>query len=136
MSVTSQHLHVGRCWLPQQDLASCTCAESVLLCYLDCSSRTLHAQALNKGLEPDLSDRLMSFTGNRTLFSADTDSKHWRLVRKGVAPAFSPTNIRRGHAGGLAAGLGRGQHQASIAPGAAHQLARQLMLECTCGCAG
>lgn len=53
------------------------------------------AQALNKGVEPDLSDRLMSFTGHRTLFSADTDSRHWRLVRKGVAPAFSPANIRR-----------------------------------------
>ena len=57
----------------------------------------MHVQALNKGLEPDLSDRLMSFTGHRTLFSADTDSAHWRLVRKGVAPAFSPTNIRRAH---------------------------------------
>lgn len=52
------------------------------------------AQALNKGLEPDLSDRLMSVTGHRTLFSSDTDSAHWRLVRKGVAPAFSASNIR------------------------------------------
>lgn len=76
----------------------------------------MHAQALNKGLEPDLSDRLMSFTGHRTLFSADTDSPHWRLVRKGVAPAFSPTNIRRAYA----AALGQGQPRCRISPNAAH----------------
>jgi len=60
-----------------------------------CEACSARAQALSKALEPDLSDKLMSFTGHRTMFSAGTDSAHWRLIRKGAAPAFSPTNIRR-----------------------------------------
>ena len=36
---------------------------------------------------------MMSDTGHPDLVSSSTD-ENWRLVRKGVAPAFSPHNIR------------------------------------------
>jgi hypothetical protein len=51
-------------------------------------------EALSKGLEPDLSDKLLSHDGHRTMFSSDTNSPYWRLVRKGTAPAFIHKNIR------------------------------------------
>ena len=49
---------------------------------------------LNKGMEPDNSDRLLSVHGHRTLFSSDTNSKYWRMVRKGTSGAFQHKNIR------------------------------------------
>ena len=51
-------------------------------------------EGLNKALEPDLSDALLSHTGHRTMFSADTNSPYWRLIRKGTAPAFISANIK------------------------------------------
>ncbi len=53
-----------------------------------------NAEALSKALEPDLSDKLMSHSGHRTLFSSDTNSTYWRLIRKGTAPAFISKNIK------------------------------------------
>ncbi|BDA50154.1 Cytochrome P450 3A13 [Coccomyxa sp. Obi] len=55
-----------------------------------------NAEALSKALEPDLSDKLMSHSGHRTLFSSDTNSPYWRLIRKGTAPAFISKNIKNG----------------------------------------
>ena len=52
-------------------------------------------ESLNKALEPDLSDTLLSHRrGHRTMFSADTNSSYWRLIRKGTAPAFITANIK------------------------------------------
>ena len=52
-------------------------------------------EGLNKALEPDLSDTLLSHrSGHRTMFSADTNSPYWRLIRKGTAPAFITANIK------------------------------------------
>lgn len=53
-------------------------------------------ESLNKALEPDLSDTLLSHRpGHRTMFSSDTNSPYWRLIRKGTAPAFITTNIKQ-----------------------------------------
>lgn len=49
---------------------------------------------LNKGMEPDGSDEMLSVNGHRTMFSADTAGKHWRLIRKGTSGAFQQKNIR------------------------------------------
>lgn len=51
-------------------------------------------ESLNKGIEPDGSDAMISMSGHRTLFSADTNSKYWRLIRKGTTAAFQYKNIR------------------------------------------
>ena len=52
-------------------------------------------EGLNKALEPDLSDTLLSHRpGHRTMFSSDTNSPYWRLIRKGTAPAFITANIK------------------------------------------
>lgn len=51
-------------------------------------------EGLSKGLEPDLSDKLLSHGGHRTMFSSDTNSPYWRLIRKGTAPAFIYKNIK------------------------------------------
>lgn len=51
-------------------------------------------EGLNKGIEPDGSDKMISVSGHRTLFSADTNSKYWRLIRKGTTAAFQYKNIR------------------------------------------
>lgn len=54
-----------------------------------------NAEGLSKGLEPDLSDQLLSHRpGHRTMFSSDTYSPYWRLIRKGTAPAFKEHNIK------------------------------------------
>ncbi len=53
-----------------------------------------NGEGLCKALEPDLSDKLMSHSGHRTMFSADTNSPYWRLIRKGAAPAFISKNIK------------------------------------------
>lgn len=50
---------------------------------------------MNKGLEPDNSDVLMSHRkGHRTMFSADTNGEWWSLIRKGTRGAFVHNNIR------------------------------------------
>ena len=55
-----------------------------------------NTEGLSKALEPDASDKFLSHRpGHRTMFSADTNSPYWRLIRKGTAPAFRPENIRR-----------------------------------------
>ena len=52
-------------------------------------------EALNKALEPAQSDKLLSHRrGHHTMFSADTNSPYWRLIRKGTAPAFKSENIK------------------------------------------
>ena len=52
-------------------------------------------EGLSKALEPDLSDTLLSHRrGHRTMFSADTNSAYWRLIRKGTAKAFITANIK------------------------------------------
>ena len=51
-------------------------------------------EGLNKGIEPDGSDKMISVSGHRTLFSADTNSRYWRLIRKGTTAAFQYKNIR------------------------------------------
>lgn len=51
-------------------------------------------EGLNKGMEPDNADRLISVNGHRSLFSSDTNSKYWRLIRKGTTGAFQFKNIR------------------------------------------
>jgi cytochrome P450 len=57
-----------------------------------------NGEGLSKALEPDLSDKLLSHRpGHRTMFSADTNSPYWRLIRKGAAPAFKAEHIRRAH---------------------------------------
>lgn len=38
--------------------------------------------------------QMMSDKGIHSLLSAQTASAQWKLVRKGVMPAFSPNNIR------------------------------------------
>ena len=53
-------------------------------------------ESLNKALEPDLSDMLLSHRpGHRTMFSSDTNSPYWRLIRKGTASAFVTANIKQ-----------------------------------------
>ena len=51
-------------------------------------------EGLNKGMEPDGSDEMISVNGHRSLFSADTNGKYWRLIRKGTTAAFQYKNIR------------------------------------------
>ncbi len=59
------------------------------------ANRVLGTQeGLSKGLEPDGSDKLLSHGGHRTMFSSDTNSPYWRLIRKGTAPAFIQKNIK------------------------------------------
>ncbi|KAK9901112.1 hypothetical protein WJX75_006543 [Coccomyxa subellipsoidea] len=41
-------------------------------------------------------DVLTSNAGEPNLLSAKTGDPYWRLVRKGVAPAFNPQKIRQG----------------------------------------
>ena len=54
-----------------------------------------NAEALDKAMEPDLSDKLLVHRrGHRTLFSSNTRSPYWHLIRKGTAPAFRQENIR------------------------------------------
>ena len=50
-------------------------------------------EGLSKAMEPDLSDALISH-GHRTMFSSETNSPYWRLIRKGTAPAFISANIK------------------------------------------
>ena len=51
-------------------------------------------QSLDKGLEPDRADEMISISAHRNLFSAETASPYWRLIRKGTAPAFLTRNIK------------------------------------------
>jgi cytochrome P450 len=70
-----------------------------------------NGEALDKALEPARADKMISHKpGHHTLFSADTNSPYWRLVRKGTAPAFVMKNIRNGFPGivALAERVGRG----------------------------
>lgn len=50
-------------------------------------------EGLSKAMEPELSDALLSH-GHRTMFSSETNSPYWRLIRKGTAPAFISANIK------------------------------------------
>ena len=52
-------------------------------------------EGLSKGIEPDSSDKMISVNGHRTLFSAETNSPYWRLIRKGTTAAFQHKNIRQ-----------------------------------------
>jgi cytochrome P450 len=71
------------------------CMQMVVVVDADLASEVLgNGEGLNKALEPDLSDKLMSHGGHRTMFSADTNSHYWRLIRKGAAPAFITKNIK------------------------------------------
>jgi cytochrome P450 len=62
----------------------------------DIASQVLsNSEGLSKAMEPHLSDKLLSHRpGHRTLFSSDTNSPYWRLIRKGTAPAFKAENIK------------------------------------------
>lgn len=52
------------------------------------------SENLDKYLET-MSDSLLSQKrGHHTMFSSDTNSSYWRLIRKGTAPAFITKNIR------------------------------------------
>ena len=51
-------------------------------------------EGLNKGMEPDNGDMMISVNGHRTLFTSDTNSKYWKLIRKGTTGAFQFKNIR------------------------------------------
>ena len=59
-------------------------------------------------MEPDRADEMTSVSGHRTLFSADTNSHYWRLIRKGTGPAFITKNIK--HALWACSLLGFGLH--------------------------
>ena len=50
-------------------------------------------EGLSKAMEPDLSDALLSH-GHSSMFSSETNSQYWRLIRKGTAPAFISANIK------------------------------------------
>ena len=52
------------------------------------------SEGLSKCLEPDNADAMASVTGHKTLFSSDTNSPYWRLIRKGTAGAFQQKNIK------------------------------------------
>ena len=52
-------------------------------------------EGLDKCLEPPLGNKMISQNGHDCLFTACTKSAHWRLVRKGTAPAFVMKNIKR-----------------------------------------
>ncbi len=51
-------------------------------------------EGLDKCLEPPLGNKMISQNGHDSLFTAGTKSAHWRLVRKGTAPAFVMKNIK------------------------------------------
>ena len=51
-------------------------------------------EGLDKCLEPPLGRKMISQNGRDSLFTAGTKSAHWRLVRKGTAPAFVMKNIK------------------------------------------
>ena len=72
------------------------CMQCVMVADAKAANQVLgSAEALNKGLEPDLSDKMLSHRpGHRTMFSADTNSPYWRLIRKGCVPAFRPEHIK------------------------------------------
>ena len=71
-------------------------AQIVVVADAELANQVLGAQeSLNKAIEPAGSDKLMSHRpGHHTMFSADTNSPYWRLIRKGAAPAFKVENIR------------------------------------------
>ena len=72
-----------------------SCEQMVVVVDAELVNRTHgNTEALSKALEPDLSDKLMSHNGHRTLFSSETNSPYWRLIRKGTAPAFISKNIK------------------------------------------
>jgi len=51
-------------------------------------------EGLSKGLEPDNADEMISVNGHRSLFSSETNSEYWKLIRKGTAAAFQAKNIK------------------------------------------
>lgn len=51
-------------------------------------------ESLSKALEPHLSDLLTSNGAHHSIYTAGTKSPYWQLVRKGMAPAFAPRNIK------------------------------------------
>jgi hypothetical protein len=51
-------------------------------------------EGLSKGLEPDNADEMISVNGHRSLFSSETNSPYWKLIRKGTAGAFQSKNIK------------------------------------------
>ena len=78
-----------------QGLSNCGVLQLVVVVDAGMANVILGSQeGLNKALEPDLSDALLSHTGHCTMFSADTNSPYWRLIRKGTAPAFISANIK------------------------------------------
>jgi hypothetical protein len=76
------------------------CTQAVIVADAEAANEVLgNGEGLSKALEPDLSDKLLSHRpGHRTMFSADTNSPYWRLIRKGSAPAFKAENIKCGPA--------------------------------------
>ena len=94
-----------RDWLPQvcpshrslrTHLTQQPCAQIVVVADAELANQVLGAgEGLNKAMEPALSDKLVSHRpGHPTMFSADTNSPYWRLIRKGAAPAFKVENIK------------------------------------------
>ena len=54
-----------------------------------------NGEGLTKAMEPHLSDKLLAHRkGHPTLFSSETNSPYWRLIRKGTASAFKSENIK------------------------------------------
>ena len=84
--------------LVRQQLHQVTAFQSQLVVVVDAelANQLLGArEALNKALEPSNSDQLFAQRfGHHTMFSSDTGSPYWRLIRKGTAPAFKAENIK------------------------------------------
>lgn len=87
-SPKSAHIH--------DEAEACTHVQIVVVADAELANVVLGAtEGLNKAMEPALSDKLMSHRpGHHTMFSADTNSPYWRLIRKGTAPAFRVENIK------------------------------------------
>jgi hypothetical protein len=53
-----------------------------------------HGEGLNKALEADNADTMLSVGAHRNMFSADTNSEYWKLIRRGSVGAFQSKNIK------------------------------------------
>lgn len=79
-------------------------------------------EGLSKGMEPDNADQMISTNRHRTLFSSETNSWYWKLVRKGTSGAFQHKNIRNGFPDVYRTAMQLVEHVAKLPPGTAFDI--------------
>ncbi len=74
-------------------LITCILIIALMMCLRHCAY-TRKSGDLHRFNDSNIVEQVTSNAGEPNMLSAKTGDPYWRLVRKGVAPAFNPQNIR------------------------------------------